>query len=230
MSFVKALLMALVTLSVACGPVEQPAAVTIQEDIVKTAPDRARLLLENDHIVATLFTLPAQAELPMHRGGDRVVYSLSDYRLQFRTEDGEPALRDFRRGEVHWHPGEAHGIRNVGATRAEYLVVTRKTGNPAGGVTSNLAELDPEQARVIFENENAKVIDISLKPGKTQPMHKGAARLVYSLTAMKVKLVSGAGSSESAYSPGEVHYHPGGDHRVTNLSKEPVRYLVFELM
>jgi quercetin dioxygenase-like cupin family protein len=230
MSFAKALLIALVILAVACGPGERPAEVTVQEDIVKTAPDRAKLLLENDQIAATLFTLPAQAELPMHKGGDRVVYSLSDYKLQFRTPDAEPALRDYRKGEAHWHRAGEHAVRNVGASKAEFLVVARKGANPTPGVTSNLAELKPEQARVVFENEDCKVIDITLKPGETQPMHKGAGRLVYSLTPMKVKLDTGGESSEHAYSAGEVHYHQGGDHRVTNLSKEPARYLIFELM
>lgn len=230
MSFSKALLIALVTLAVACGPAEKPAEVAVQEDIVKTAPDRARLLLENDHLAAALFTLPAQAELPMHRGGDRVVYSLSDYRLQFRPQDGEPVVRMFRQGEAHWHPAGAHAIRNIGATKAEYLVVTRKTANPTAGITSNLAELKPEQARVVFENQDVKVIDVSLKPGETQPMHKGAGRLVYSLTPMQLKFVSGGQKSQSAYSAGEAHYHQGGDHQVANLSKEPAHYVIFELM
>ena len=230
MSFSKAVLIAVVALAISCGPADQPAAVTVQDDIVKAAQDRARLLLENDHLSAVMFTLPPQSELPMHRGGDRVVYSLSDYKLQFRPEAGEPVVRDFRQGEAHWHTAGAHAIRNVGATNAEYLVVTRKGANPTAGVTSNLAELKPEQARVILENQDAKVIDVSLKPGEAQPMHKGAARLIYSMTPLNLKFASAAGKSESAYSAGEVHYHPGGDHQVANVSKEPARYIIFELM
>jgi quercetin dioxygenase-like cupin family protein len=224
------MLIALVTLAFACGPAEKAAEVTLQEDIMKAAPDRARLLLENEQIAATLVTLPAQSELPMHRGGDRVVYSVTDYKLQFRAQDGEPVVRNFRQGEAHWHPAGAHAIRNVGATKAEYLVVTRKSSNPTVGVTSNLAELKPDQARVVFENQDAKVIEISLKAGEVQPMHKGAGRLIYSLTPLKIKFASGSETSEAAYSAGEAHYHLGGDHRVANLSKEPARYLVFELM
>ena len=52
MSLPRAALIALATLAVACGPAEKPAALTVQDDIVKTAPDRARLLLENDHLAA----------------------------------------------------------------------------------------------------------------------------------------------------------------------------------
>jgi quercetin dioxygenase-like cupin family protein len=229
MSYLKALVAALAVLAIACGPSTQPVEVTVVDDIVKAAPDRAQLLLENEHVAVTRFALPPQSELPMHKGADRVVYSLTDYKLQFREEQGEPVVRNFRPGEVHWHPSGAHTVRNVGPINAEFLVVTRKSPNPTSGVTSNLAEVAPDSAHVVFENQDCKVIEVSLKPGEKQPMHNGAARVVYSATPATLKYTGGKSSAE-VHAAGDVHYHLGGEHQVANASKEPVRYVIFELM
>ncbi len=100
------------------------------------------MLLDNDSVSVVRFTVPPQGQLPMHRGKDRVVYSLSDYKIQLLRPDGVPSIKTFREGEVHWHGAGTHGIRNIGPITAEYLVVSRKGANPTPGVTSNLAELD----------------------------------------------------------------------------------------
>lgn len=228
MFLLRAFIAGLMILTFACGPRE--AEIAVVEDIVVAAPEHARLLLENDHVAVMRFTLPPQAELPMHEGRARVVYSLSDYKLQYRTEIDPPIVRDLRQGEAHWHSAGPHSVRNVGPITAEYVVVARKSPNPTPGVTSNLAALVPDQARVIFENEYAKVIEVTMAPGAKQPMHNAASRVVYSLTPAMIRFITSAGSAANEYAEGDVHYHEGGEHQVENLSNETVRFVIFELM
>jgi hypothetical protein len=178
MYFLRFAVAAIALLSFSCGGSKEPAGSGVVEDIVKAAPDRARLLLENEQLVVTLFTLAPQAELPMHEGRDRVVYSLSDYRLQFHPQGGDPTVRVFRKGDAHWHSSGMHAVKNIGPIPAEYLVVARKSSNPTPGVTSNLADLTPKSARIVFENQDAKVLEVSLQSGERQPVHNAAGRLV----------------------------------------------------
>ena len=209
-----------------CG--EEPPAVV--EDIVKAAPDQVELLFENDSISVMRFTLAPQAQLPMHRGVDRAVYSLTSYKLRFMTPSGEPTIRDFNPGDVHWHRAGVHAVTNIGPIPAKYLVVTRKGVNPTPGVTSNIAELAPDKARVVLENQDAKVIEISLQPKDKLPAHNAAGRVIYSLTAAKLKFTAGGQTTEEEWAEGAAHWHDGGEHQVENLSAEPVRFLVFEYM
>ena len=102
--------------------------------------------------------------------------------------------------------------------------------NPTAGVTSNLAELTPDKAKVILETEKVKVLEIVLDPGEKQPEHDAASRLIYSLTAAKLGFTAADETTEIEFAPGDAHYHQGGKHAVTNLGEEPVRYLVFEMM
>ena len=217
-----------VLLMLACGPSEEPEAVV--EDIVKAAPGNVELLLERPSISVMRVTLPPQARLPMHRGGDRVVYSLSDYKLRYLTPGAEGRIQDFRTGDIHWHSAGVHAVQNVGPIPARYLVVTRKGVNPTPGVTSNIAELAPDKAQVIFENRDAKVIEIALQPKDKLPMHNAAGRAVYALTAAKLRFIAGGQSIAEEWPEGAVHWHDGGEHALENLSADPIKLLIFELM
>lgn len=210
-----------------CGG-EEPEAIV--EDIVKAAPDKVELLLENASVSVMRVTLPSQARLPMHRGRDRVIYSLTSYKLRAMSPGTEPVIRDYKPGDVEWRRSGARAFQNVGPIPARFLVVSRKANNPTPGVTSNVAELAPDKARVVFENEDAKVIEISLQPKDKLPAHKAASHVVYALTPAKLKFTAGGKSVEEDWAEGSVHWHDGGEHQVENLSTEAVRFVVFELM
>ncbi len=211
-----------------CGAEE--AEVAVVEDIAQAAPGNVDVLLDNDHLTVMKFTVPPQEELPMHQGRARIVYSLNDYRLQYLVPDYPAELRMHRQGEGHWHNSGVHGVKNVGATTAEYLVVTAKGPNPTPGVSSNLVELVPDKARVAFAHQNAQVIEVSLEPGDKLPPHEAAARAVYSSTDAKLRFIAGEEETESEWKAGSVHYHEGGEHAVENVSEQPVKYVVFEMM
>jgi quercetin dioxygenase-like cupin family protein len=189
----------------------------------------SEVLLDNNHLTVLKFTVPPQGELPAQQWKSGILYSLSDYRLQYLVPDYPASLRTHRKGEVEWQNSKTYGVKNVGPITAEFLLVTSKGDNPTPGVTSNIAELTPDKARVVFENQDAKVIEISLEPGDKQPAHNAASRAIYALTDAKLTFIADE-IAESTLTAGEAHYHSGGEHAVENLSDQPVQYLVFELM
>lgn len=210
-----------------CGG-EEPEAIV--EDLVKAAPDKVELLLENASVSVMRVTLPSQARLPMHRGRDHIIYSLANYKLRYTGMGIEPVIRDYKPGDVEWRRASVRAVQNVGPIPAKYLVVSRKANNPTPGVTSNIAELAPDKARVVFENQDAKVIEISLQPKDKLPPHKAAGHVAYALTPAKLKLTAGGKTAEEDWPEGSVHWHDGGDHQIENLSADAVRFVVFELM
>jgi quercetin dioxygenase-like cupin family protein len=228
MKSIPCLVASIALLLVACGPSETPEVVV--DDIVQAAPDSVELLLDNDYVTVTRFTVPSQVRIPRHQGGARIVYPLSSYKLRWEIPGYEASVRDFQEGTAQWSSAGEHAFTNAGATTARFLVVTRKVPNPTPGVTSNVAELDPDHATVVFENQSAKVIEVSLEPGDALPEHEGASRVVYSLTPSKVKMTLNGETTEADYAEGDAHWHDGGVLSVENISEAPIRYLVFELM
>ncbi len=228
MKSVPCLVSLLALLLVACGPTETPEVAV--DDIVQAAPDSVELLLDNDYVTVTRFTVSSQVRIPLHHSGPRIVYPLSSYKLRWENPGYEASIRDFQEGKAMWSSAGESAFTNAGATTARFLVVTRKEPNPTPGVTSNIAELDPAHATVVFENQDAKVIEVSLDAGGKLPEHDAASRVVYALTPAKIKMVAGGETTEVDYAEGDARWLEGGPHSVENLSAEPIRYLVFEVM
>ena len=95
-------------------------------DVAIASPGTTELLLENDTFrVLRVTLLPGEAQ-PMHAGRPRVIYSLSDYQIEWK-EVGEPVkTRTWSQGGVHWHLSGDHAAKNRGNTTASWLIVSLK--------------------------------------------------------------------------------------------------------
>jgi len=54
----------------------------IVKDIVKFAPKNTKLVFENDYVKVIEFYLKPGEKLPMHEGGKRIIYALTDYTIK----------------------------------------------------------------------------------------------------------------------------------------------------
>lgn len=227
----------LATLSLlACNPSEQeapppPPPTEVVEDIAAAAPDEVRTAFENDVVQVLDFTLEPQEGVPVHRGRPRVVYSLGDYRLRFVTESVDEESR-WEEGDVHWHEAGDHSVANVGTETARFMVVTR-TDAPLGGETSSAAPQDaaaaPEQGEVLLDNEDVRVVRMTLGAGEAQPTHHGLPRLIYPLTPYTIRYTEpGQDPVERSFQAGEAHWHEAGEHAVENTGESEARFVVFQ--
>lgn len=93
-------------------------------DIVEADTGHAGLLFENeDFRVAHVGLAPGEAQ-PLHEGGWRAVYSLTDYTISWQEGDQPVVSKQWAAGQAHWHEPGPHKAVNSGDTPAEWLVVT----------------------------------------------------------------------------------------------------------
>lgn len=210
----------------AAAPADQPVA-----DIAAAAPEKVSVVLDNEWARVMRITLEPGSELPRHVGGDRVVYSLSDYTIEWTEGDGPPTAASWTAGQAHWHTGGPHAVRNTGANVAEILVVERTgvelpaEGQVAGG--SEAAPSPPEHSRVLLENEAVRVAEIALEPGQSTGRHGGGHRVVVSLSDYTLRWTEGeAEPVEVSWSQGQTHWHGPAEHEAENAGEGPARYLV----
>lgn len=86
-------------------------------------PNGARLLLtEPDLQVLEVELAPGDGQTT-HPGGWRVIYSLTDYTIEWEEGDeiGEPT---WSAGDAHWHEPGPHRAENVGDSTARWVIVT----------------------------------------------------------------------------------------------------------
>ena len=101
--------------------------------------------------------------------------------------------------------------------------------NPDSEVPDLLAA-EPEQAKVLLENERIRVLEVRLKAGQAQAMHSHPDHLVYPLSAYRIKHIAPDGSTSIGERlPGELIWIPAESHAGENVGDTECRVLIVEL-
>ena len=87
----------------------------------------------------------------------------------------------------------------------------------------------PHIYKVMFENDQLRVLEVRMKPGDESAMHSHPAYLVYALTGGKVKMTSGNGeSAEVDIASGDVMWREAEEHSVLNTGTTELTALFIE--
>jgi len=88
----------------------------------------------------------------------------------------------------------------------------------------------PDVAKVLFENDRVRVLEIKLKRRQKMAMHSHPANLAYALTTARIKSTSPDGKSQVLrMKKGQANWSDGGSHSVENLANSAATNLVIEL-
>jgi hypothetical protein len=99
---------------------------TVDNNLGSVSAQFAKVLFNNDAFEVTEVTLPKDALIPMHSGVNRVVYSLSEYKIAYESDGKGNTEKQFKIGDTHWHDACQHALQNIGGTEAKFLVVSYK--------------------------------------------------------------------------------------------------------
>lgn len=88
----------------------------------------------------------------------------------------------------------------------------------------------PDIAKVLFENDRVRVLEIRLKRRQKMALHSHPANLAYALTSARIKSISPEGKSQTLkMKKGQFNWSDGGSHSVENLASSAATNLVIEL-
>lgn len=96
------------------------------QDPLKVAPEKQKLLLENDKVRVYEVLLEPGEKLPMHSHPPYVVYFLSSFKMKTTTPDGKLTESEIKAGDARWSQPVTHANENVGTTDGRALVVELK--------------------------------------------------------------------------------------------------------
>jgi quercetin dioxygenase-like cupin family protein len=91
-------------------------------DMSKVDSLHAEILLEDDDIRVLEVKLDTGKAQPKHDGLNRLIYSLSDYQIEYTYYIMDNVETEMERGYIHWHTADKHSVKNVGDTPAHYLL------------------------------------------------------------------------------------------------------------
>jgi len=110
------------------------------------------------------------------------------------------------------------------------LVVLLLTAWTLPAAAQDLAKTAGNQAKVLLDNDQVRVIELTVPPGGHTGMHSHGNSLVYFLSPGEAKQVKPDGSSQVMHSePGKAVWVGPVTHDTFNVGKQPTRTLVVEL-
>ncbi len=189
------------------------------------------VLFENDYAQAIRVTLNPGEELPPHEGKSRLIYSISDYTIDWAGEGDAPLVRNWKKGDIHVHEEGGLSLKNSGSTQAEWIAFTRKEGalptTSGQNLEADLTNLNPNPFKQLFDNKQFVVTEVNLAPGKTIPLHDGLPRLVYSLSDYSIRYQGPKEETmEKSFQKGTVHWHDAGPHAIENIGNTEAHFLI----
>ncbi|NWF50362.1 MAG: cupin domain-containing protein [Ignavibacteriaceae bacterium] len=96
------------------------------QDAAEVAPEKVKVLFENDKVRVLEFTLKPGEETGMHSHSSHVVYFLTDGKMLTTTPDGESSEMEVKNGDTRWIDPVTHNNKNIGKSAARTIVLELK--------------------------------------------------------------------------------------------------------
>ncbi len=94
----------------------------------------------------------------------------------------------------------------------------------------DIVKVAPKNCRVLLDNDQVRVIRVTLKPGEKLDMHSHGANIVYSLTGGKAKYTMADGKTEEReLKAGQAVWSEAVTHSTENTGTTDSRALLIEL-
>lgn len=91
------------------------------------------------------------------------------------------------------------------------------------------AVTNPDQYKVIFENDKVRVLEYSDQPGDMTTPHEHPDSVMYTLSSFRRRLVSGDVQREVELGAGTVGWLPAQQHHGENIGETPTHVIFVEL-
>jgi quercetin dioxygenase-like cupin family protein len=97
-------------------------------------------------------------------------------------------------------------------------------------MAQDLAKVNPEDVKVLIENDRVRVLEVRHKPGAKEPMHSHPAYVAVFLSATRLKATMPDGkTAERDRKAGEVLWSEAVTHAVENVGTADQHVIVIEL-
>lgn len=91
-------------------------------------------------------------------------------------------------------------------------------------------QVSPQIYKLILDNDQVRVIEYQARPGQSDQMHSLPQRLTYTLTPVKLKVMSPDGNITNVEAKeGEAYWQAPVTHSIENVGKTEAKMLIVEI-
>jgi hypothetical protein len=209
------------------------AAAGFAQDVVQLAPERVKVLFENDQVRVLRFSEPGHSKLPMHSHPAYVMVGFTADHGKYTFPDGKTSQERTKAGAVRYSKSMTHAYENLSGTTAESVMVElkeRPAAAPAAKTELDPVKVDPKHYRVAIENDQVRVLIAKYGPHEKSVMHEHPASVAVFMTDEHTKFTLPDGTSqESDAKAHDVVWADAGKHLPESLGDKPQEVVVIEL-
>ena len=200
----------------------------------KVSPDVYKVLLENDDIKILEVTFaPGQSD-NMHEHYPATVYIVEGGKAQVTLPDGTVNEINPPSDFILHNPEKAkHQVKNIGDNTMKIILFERKNTRAVTDTKEELIlpeEVSPDVYKVLLDNDEVKVTEVTFKPGQGDEMHQHGVMSIYGITGGKLQNTSPDGTvREMEVADGFVgHRNTVTTHQMKNIGDTTVKVILVE--
>jgi len=162
----------------------------------------------------------------LHGNVPSVVVYPDSGKVEITPAGGNPQNVLIRPGQTTFEPAQPRSIKNTGSAELRLIrVVFLGKGEPVTWGTTGL----PPNYKLLIENQYARVYEIKIPAGTSEPQHTHKDRVVVCLSGAELEHILPDGRKEpSTLKTGEVVWRPGATHIGHNLGKTDLWVIAVE--
>tara|TARA_Y100000590_G_scaffold439052_1_gene562578 strand:- start:145 stop:852 length:708 start_codon:yes stop_codon:yes gene_type:complete len=200
----------------------------------KVSPDVYKVLLENEDIKILEVTFkPGQSD-NMHEHYPATIYIVEGGKVQVTLPNGSVNEIKSSTGFIGHNPNKArHQVKNIGDNTMKIILFERKNTRTLTQTKQELIfpeKVSPDVYKVLLENEEVKVTEVTFEPGQGDEMHQHGVMSIYGITGGKLQSTSSDGMVDEIEIPdGFVgHRNTITTHQMKNIGYTTIKIILVE--
>ncbi|MDP6168371.1 MAG: hypothetical protein QF780_00040 [Candidatus Marinimicrobia bacterium] len=198
------------------------------------SPEVYNLLLDNEDVKVLEVTFDAGQGDKMHDHDPMTFHVLQGGKARVTMPDGTVNERQVPTGFTgHNSESQRHRITNIGDDQIKILLIERKRSESSAEKKQELIlpeEVSPEVYKVLLENDDVKVLEVTFAPGQSDLMHEHGVLTYYGIKGGKLQNTLPDGTVREMEAPDGFVGH--GDkivkHQMKNVGTDTARFILVE--
>ena len=201
-------------------------------DPVSVSPEHFRLMIDNDYVrVLDVRHQPGESD-KMHRHPTSAYFVLSGDKMRFELERSQRD-GDVRAGSVTLQgPIAAHSVENIGESLLHFVMVERTASRVSRVDGEDAVDVSGSIYRVVDENDDFRVLDVTLEPGQKDEVHSHPESVIYALgPASGTWHEMGQEPRTQVFRPGSAIFLDATESiSLENTGQRNIRLIIFEIL
>ena len=198
------------------------------------SPDIYEVLLDNEDVKVMMVTFQAGQGDETHDHNPMTFHVIKGGKARVTMPDGTVSEREIPSGFTGHNPqGQRHQVTNIGDEQIKILLIERKKSETSAEEQQKLIlpeEVSPEVYKVLLENDDVKVLEVTFAPGQSDQMHEHGVLTYYGIKGGKLQNTLPDGTVREMEAPDGFVGH--GDkivkHQMKNVGSDTARFLLVE--